>query len=304
MIQKIYDLPHLKEFTFDNLVNMITVLEAALPALMRREPGSVESTNGDLLSQVLSLLPRVEVDFFHMFCTMKSQDPNFRGFLHFLLYKCEIRKPLLPISDSKVRSPQRDPKKRERGSIQKTCEVSNGSAPASKCLEELSNAIKLLTNAVMAGGIRSVSKIGQSSCGVCGSGHGLAHCKIFKKLSIEEKRKTVERTGACRRCLQVGHFARGCKRLWDCIHEGCNQKHQSLLHYHFHRRNIRPEGAFHGHTKPNVPGSVDLQMSQPQLRPDPTPDSIVTKALVNDRAECQRVTFTMDPTPPLQSGPF
>ena len=67
------------------------------------------------------------------------------------------------------------------------------------------------------------------SCGVCGgTGHGLARCDKFERMSIDARWKAAKASKACFRCLRIGH------RVKDCSGHTCptcGRHHHHLLHY-------------------------------------------------------------------------
>ena len=64
-------------------------------------------------------------------------------------------------------------------------------------------------------------------CLECGkTGHYIARCIKFKKMSLDDKRSAVKKHNLCFRCLKQGHGSANCDRLCPV----CQKKH----HYHLH----------------------------------------------------------------------
>ena len=56
-------------------------------------------------------------------------------------------------------------------------------------------------------------------------------CDKLKNQSHQDKWKVVQEQNLCRKCLQIGHFARNCpKTRFRCQVEGCNKDHNTLMH--------------------------------------------------------------------------
>lgn len=70
--------------------------------------------------------------------------------------------------------------------------------------------------------------VGKAVCHIChGSGHELADCSQFKKLSIQERSSAVKKARVCFRCLKKGHVYKDCTAL-PC--SKCKLPHHQLLH--------------------------------------------------------------------------
>ncbi len=80
---------------------MITVIEAAMPAMYRREPEELETTDGDRLSRLLSLLPPNDADLFYLHCQSNGRRPDLPSFLSYLTFRCQARKVRLPLPTDK-----------------------------------------------------------------------------------------------------------------------------------------------------------------------------------------------------------
>ena len=67
-------------------------------------------------------------------------------------------------------------------------------------------------------------------CKMCELDHPLYKCEMFKKLSPEDRLKTVLDLKLCVNCLREGHFANRCMRQATCSVPGCGRKHSTFLH--------------------------------------------------------------------------
>jgi hypothetical protein len=76
LVKRIAQLPKLEAFTRENLGNMIITLNAAFPALWRRNPEALRSTNSDMLVRVLNLLPHVDKTMFLFACHSRGKLAN------------------------------------------------------------------------------------------------------------------------------------------------------------------------------------------------------------------------------------
>ncbi|XP_055604832.1 uncharacterized protein LOC129753060 [Uranotaenia lowii] len=67
-------------------------------------------------------------------------------------------------------------------------------------------------------------------CLACDSvGHKIRECDRFRKLSVSERWKKVERKKMCRRCL-FPHGKLPCRTKYPCGVDGCSEAHHKLLH--------------------------------------------------------------------------
>ncbi|XP_055605676.1 uncharacterized protein LOC129753853 [Uranotaenia lowii] len=67
-------------------------------------------------------------------------------------------------------------------------------------------------------------------CLACDSvGHKIRECERFRKLSVSERWKIVERKKMCRRCL-FPHGKWPCRTKYPCGVDGCSEAHHKLLH--------------------------------------------------------------------------
>ena len=62
------------------------------------------------------------------------------------------------------------------------------------------------------------------------TGHYIATCFLFKKLSLQEKRDAVKKNNLCFRCLKAGHGSASCDKLCS----KCSMKH----HFHLHEEKV------------------------------------------------------------------
>lgn len=58
----------------------------------------------------------------------------------------------------------------------------------------------------------------------------LSACKMFKKMSLGERRKFVNRFKLCYNCLKSKDMSASCRKQKQCSVPECNSKHHSLLH--------------------------------------------------------------------------
>ncbi len=235
LIRKIYKLPRLTELNLDNLLLMSSVLEAAMPALMRKEPVDTLSTNGDKLNWVVNLLPQVDRDLFRIHCRMTNQCPNLKGFLHYLDEKHEERISMLPMRPERSHRgtlPQKLQKEQRHHSkpayLTRTQEGDSGTDGPSSEEESPSRTDPGLALKVENEAASPHRKFGPCKC--CEGPHSLGYCDKFKTLTLEKRRRIVDQAKACSSCLAVGHFARDCRRRKNCPKTGCDMRHHHLLH--------------------------------------------------------------------------
>ena len=77
----------------------------------------------------------------------------------------------------------------------------------------------------------SSSSEAKKKCAYCDkTGHYIATCHRFKRLSLQEKRDAVRKNNLCFRCLRSGHGSSDCDRVCSV----CSKKH----HYHLHEDKI------------------------------------------------------------------
>lgn len=228
LIRKIYKLPRVTDLTPDNLLDMITVLEGALPALKRRELESVYTTDGEKLSRVLGLIPQVDQDLFYVHCKITNQAPNLEAYIHYLNAKFGIRK---CARSSQTQAERRQQRGKTPG---KPLYLATGGYTDED--ESLSNAGSENEERSLCT-LKTDDAVGPSTkpkvfgpCAFCKGEHTLSYCGGFKGLTLEDKRKTIDQARACSSCLAVGHYSRDCKRRKKCTHAGCNMRHHPLLH--------------------------------------------------------------------------
>ena len=223
LIQGIYRLPKLSDLTQEGLLDMITTLEAAMPALMRREPENTESLDGEKLCRLLSLLPQIDRDLFYVHCRAENRAANLAGLLHYLNDKYDVRSRALFLPFPKQ-------KKRQAFFVgEDTTEPPSDSEdhPATRDCEKCS--VRLLKSGVTDAPPDAARKT-TWPCKHCGGAHPLSRCESFLQLSLGEKRKVVDRTGACLSCLAIGHYSRNCRSKRKCTKQGCESFHHPSLH--------------------------------------------------------------------------
>jgi len=228
LIREIYRLPRVTELTPDNLIHMITVLEAALPAMARREPETLRLTDSDKLIRVLGLIPLVDRDFFFSHCTMTNQVANLMGFVQYLNHKFDMRKTTQSVSLTRTTvqpkvPPKTKPAEAPRQRVYLTNPTPEDAPEGDKSGDEEEDEIDLK----LAGDARPGPRF---PCKLCEGPHGLAGCEKFKILDIHGRRSVVNEAKACSSCLSPGHFARDCRRKRSCPVEGCDRSHHPLLH--------------------------------------------------------------------------
>jgi hypothetical protein len=72
LVGKLNKLPRLTELNRDNLGKMVITIRAAIPALERREPEALRSTNNDRLVSLLHRLPAMDRTMFLFACPLKN----------------------------------------------------------------------------------------------------------------------------------------------------------------------------------------------------------------------------------------
>uniref|UniRef100_A0A182W802 CCHC-type domain-containing protein n=1 Tax=Anopheles minimus TaxID=112268 RepID=A0A182W802_9DIPT len=67
-------------------------------------------------------------------------------------------------------------------------------------------------------------------CHVCNkSGHRVRSCEMFRKMSVKDRQLAVNQHQLCNLCLNQ-HGSRRCFSRFNCIVNGCNARHNALLH--------------------------------------------------------------------------
>ena len=69
-----------------------------------------------------------------------------------------------------------------------------------------------------------------SKCIACKDNHLLYQCKIFRAMSVINRRNLVQEGKLCFNCMRPGHMARDCKMERVCGIDGCDRKHSRFLH--------------------------------------------------------------------------
>ncbi len=230
LIRKLYKLPKLNELTQENLLHMATVLEAAIPALLRREPESVTAIDCDKINRLVNLLPPVDRDLFYSHCKMTNQFPNVKGLLHYLDEKFDMRKHTLPIKPERTQQKPQTKASRIKPLYLTTPrdEWSNpsGGSSSESVFEDDTPGTVLKTDESQ--NTQTEKKYGP--CKHCAGPHTLGYCNTFKDLPLAKRREVVDAAKACSSCLATGHFARTCRRRRNCPHPGCDMRHHHLLH--------------------------------------------------------------------------
>ena len=238
LIGKLQKLPRIASFTQDSLIHMIVTIESAIPALLRREPESVTDQDGERLNRLLNLLPRMEIDFFLQFCTMKNRYRNMKGLLSFLKDKFEGRRGTLPHgretrldkrSTGFPSAPSKAQRKNTPGRYSYYQESVRSEADhASEDEQEATRPPEPVFKIEdPKGGAKT--KAG-TLCEKCKKPHPLAKCPAFVALTLPERRNFVRSSKVCIKCLTSGHFIKDCWRKGACGQEGCPDKHHPLLH--------------------------------------------------------------------------
>jgi hypothetical protein len=221
LIRKLYKLPKLTDLTYDALVHMITVIEAAMPAMYRREPEELQTADGDRLSRLLGLLPPNDADLFYLHCQANGRRPDLPSLLGYLTFRCQARKVRLPLPTERPAL--------AKMSKPKVKAFYQGADPEDHTDQESDEGnLVLLTGA---------PRKQRPPCSLCeNANHDLGYCPKFKTLDINEKRAAVDKAKACSGCLRSGHFIRDCRSKKKCTHEGCTRSHHPLLHDDYQMR--------------------------------------------------------------------
>jgi hypothetical protein len=223
LIRKLYKLPKLADLTYESLVHMITVIEAAMPAIARREPEELRTADGERLSRLLSLLPPNDADLFYMHCFSNDRRADLPNFVKYLTFRCQARKVRLPLPSERSAS-VRPSRPHPKVFYQDT-------APEEDSEQEDDEG-----NPVYLAEARSASRQ-RPPCPLCeGAQHDFGYCPKFKTLDIHAKRAAVDKAKACSGCLRSGHFIRDCRSKKKCTHEGCTRTHHPLLHDDYQMR--------------------------------------------------------------------
>lgn len=109
----------------------------------------------------------------------------------------------------------------------------------------------------------------RGTCKVCGEGHAVWNCDVFKSRKIQEKWATAKKLGLCYRCLGDDHLGGECPRSRVCNIDGCRDRHNRLLHGNRNGNNSqsRPLGTQPQETQPQGtrPQGTQSQSTQLQL---------------------------------------
>ena len=93
----------------------------------------------------------------------------------------------------------------------------------------------------------------RGTCKICGEGHAVWNCDVFKSRKIQEKWATAKKLGLCYRCLGDDHLGGECPRSRVCNIDGCRDRHNRLLH-----------GNRNGNNSQSRPLGTQPQETQPQ----------------------------------------
>jgi hypothetical protein len=220
LIRKLFKLPKLTDLSHDNLVHMVTVIEAALPALSRHNPEELRSTEGEKLARLLNLLPPIDADMFYMHCEVNGDVPNLLGFVRYLTFRCQARKARLPLPSDKplIHKLQKPRTKVFYTQEENTDNSDNEEDDPDQCF-------------------LAARPAERPPCSLCDDArHDFRYCPKFKLLDINAKRRAIDTAKACSGCLNIGHFIKDCKRKKECTHEGCTRLHHPLLHDDYQMR--------------------------------------------------------------------
>ncbi|XP_073838192.1 uncharacterized protein [Musca autumnalis] len=70
----------------------------------------------------------------------------------------------------------------------------------------------------------------EEECRLCRGQHNLFDCKKFHSMSVPNRWNEVKKLRLCFSCLGSGHSTRNCRRRKECHVNGCQRKHNKLLH--------------------------------------------------------------------------
>jgi len=257
LVRKLSKLPKLETLTRDTLGKMIITLNAAIPALRRREPESLRSTNSDRLVQVLGALPQVDRTMFLFACRSQGLPANLQNLaVHledYLQILKETDRPRDRVKKEEDRIPKPAPVRRRtvyltqpqsdwdewesdeeeinvKLSSQETQGVSSG--PTAPRAPHGSSAPRVPTNSAppQKADRKQWNDLQLPTCPLCREKHSLAYCEQFKTLPLDKRRDTVFKSRTCASCLFPGHFVRDCRRAKKCSAPKCESQHHPLLH--------------------------------------------------------------------------
>ena len=267
LVRKLSKMPKLETLTRDTLGKMIITLNAAIPALRRREPESLRSTNSDRLVQVLGILPQVDRTMFLFACRSQGLPANLQNLAahleDYLQILKETDRPKDGVRKEGPRIPKPAPARRrtvyltqprsdwEDWDSEEEIDIKLSNQETQKAPPEPTARRASQKPAVQT---KQESRDDRPfpdrkprgdrpfpdrkprddrplpACPLCREKHSLAFCEQFKAMSLDDKRDLVFKTRTCVACLFPGHYARDCKRAKKCSAPKCESLHHPLLH--------------------------------------------------------------------------
>jgi hypothetical protein len=261
LVKRIAQLPKLEAFTRENLGNMIITLNAAFPALWRRNPEALRSTNSFMLVRVLNLLPHVDKTMFLFACHSRGKLANLQELAVYLenhmavLKETErpterFRKSVPQVSKPaavKQRTvyaaqahlefdfPDMDASDFDDDDWEETYELYLPSQAARR--EQPKTALPAATKASSSpvtpqvkGKEREAPTKRTQECILCRESHHVTSCDRFLEMTPEERQIKKSSLRACYGCLVVGHSVKECKRRKRCTEPKCRRSHHPMLH--------------------------------------------------------------------------
>lgn len=261
LVKRIAQLPKLEVFTRENLGNMIITLNGAFPALWRRNPEALRSTNSDMLVRVLHLLPQVDKTMFLFACHSRGKPANLQELSVYLenhmavLKETErpterLRKGIPQVSKPaaakqrtvyvaqahpEVDFPDMDASDFDDDDWEETYKLylASQSARREQPKSALPTANKAspspMTSRVKEKEREAPAKRTQE-CILCRESHHVTSCDQFLEMTPEERQIKMSTLRACYGCLVPGHSIKECKRRKRCPEPKCKRSHHPMLH--------------------------------------------------------------------------
>ena len=261
LVKRIAQLPKLEVFTRENLGNMIITLNGAFPALWRRNPEALRSTNSDMLVRVLNLLPHVDKTMFLFACHSRGKPANLQELSVYLenhmavLKETErpterLRKGIPQVSKPaaakqrtvyvaqahpEVDFPDMDASDFDDDDWEETYKLylASQSARREQPKSALPTANKAspspMTSRVKEKEREAPAKRTQE-CILCRESHHVTSCDQFLEMTPEERQIKMSTLRACYGCLVPGHSIKECKRRKRCPEPKCKRSHHPMLH--------------------------------------------------------------------------